>query len=258
MINKKSILVVEDTKDILLSLEAILSEHYIVLPASDGAKALIILEEKVPDLILLDIMLPYPLDGFSILRILKRTPEYASIPVIILSALSDEEKIFQGLEEGANDYLTKPFKLKEILLKIKNLVEIVNSANIKGMHKKLFLTDESKNITKRNNAFLISFEFIVEQYDDIDKLTIPCIAKKLSISVSKLERIIKLKYKMTPKQYICDMKLMKAEILLRSQNTGSIKTICYSSGFNSLAYFCLRFKHKYGVSPKQYQVATSN
>ena len=91
--------------------------------------------------------------------------------------------------------------------------------------------------------------------DDLN--TIPSIAKKMSVSVSTLERMIKAKYKMTPKQYITEIKLMKAEVLLRQGNI-SVKQVSFQSGFNSVAYFCHCFKKKYGKPPKSYSSAFSS
>lgn len=239
-----------------MSLEVILQETYDVAGAADGNEALEILREFTPDIILLDLMLPYPLDGYSLLRLLKSNPSTNMIPVIIISGMSGEDKIIQGLELGANDFLVKPIKSKELLLKIRNLTGILQVNEEKVKQKRLLAT---KNFTNSDSKdfFEDSFEAIVEKLSEDDLNTIPSIAKRMSVSVSTLERMIKAKYNMTPKQYITEIKLMKAEVLLRQGNT-SVKQVSFQSGFNSVAYFCHCFKKKYGKPPKAYSSSISN
>jgi YesN/AraC family two-component response regulator len=247
---KKKVLIVEDTKMLRMSLEVILQESYEVAGAADGNEALDLLRNFTPDIILLDLMLPYPLDGFSLLRLFKSNPTTNMVPVIIISGLSGEDKIIQGLELGANDFLVKPIKSKELLLKIRNLTGIVQVNEDNAKQQRLITTKASSNANSKD-FFDDSFEAIVEKLNDDDLNTIPSIAKKMSVSVSTLERMIKAKYQMTPKQYITEIKLMKAEVLLRQGNT-SVKQVSFQSGFNSVAYFCHCFKKKYGKPPKAY------
>ncbi|MEO0065275.1 MAG: hypothetical protein RI983_601 [Bacteroidota bacterium] len=250
MNERKKVLIVEDTKMLRMSLEVILQETYEVSGAADGNEALEILREFTPDIILLDLMLPYPLDGFSLLRLLKSNPSTHMIPVIIISGMSGDDKIIQGLELGANDYLVKPIKSKELLLKIRNLTGILQ-VNEEKVKQKRLLASKNLSTTDSKDFFEDSFEAIVEKLNEDDLNTIPSIAKRMSVSVSTLERMIKAKYNMTPKQYITEIKLMKAEVLLRQGNT-SVKQVSFQSGFNSVAYFCHCFKKKYGKPPKAY------
>lgn len=250
MQERKKVLIVEDTKMLRMSLEVILQENYEVEGASEGNEALEILRNFTPDIILLDLMLPYPLDGFSLLRLFKSNPTTNMVPVIIISGMSAEDKVIQGLELGANDFLVKPIKSKELLLKIRNLTGIVQVNEENAKQRRLLSTRGSSNDSAKD-FFDDSFEAIVEKLNEDDSNTIPSIARKMSVSVSTLERMIKAKYQMTPKQYITEIKLMKAEVLLRQGNT-SVKQVSFQSGFNSVAYFCHCFKKKYGKPPKAY------
>jgi AraC-like DNA-binding protein len=156
----------------------------------------------------------------------------------------------EGLESGANDYLVKPFKSKEMVLKIRNITDLMHKRNLKNEIDKNFgnlAMHSSLQIDSTDN----SFESIVERLAEDSHMTIPEIARKLSVSVSRLERLIKNKYRVTPKQYITNVKLQKAEILLRQRNN-TVKEISYQLGFNSVAYFCQCFKKKYGKPPKVY------
>lgn len=103
----------------------------------------------------------------------------------------------------------------------------------------------------------ISFEELVAQFFENDTFTIPSLAKKMAISVSTLERLVKSKYGITPKQFIIEYKLAKAEILLREGNK-NIKQIAAEIGFNSVAYFCHCFKKKFTKPPKAYAAFLMN
>lgn len=241
MKSPQCIYIIEDAKILRLSLAEILSEDYEVIAVNDGLEALSALQARKPDVILLDLMLPLPFDGFTLLKLFKNNPETANIPVIIMSALSDEDKIIEALELGANDYLVKPFRSKELILKIRNLTQLFAVKN----------PDKEISPEQLPTKSALTFEAIAVQMIEDSNMSIPEIAKKLMISVSRLERIIKLKYQVTPKQYIMDLKLKKAELLLRQRNK-TVGEISQQLGFNSVAYFCQCFKKKFGTPPKLY------
>lgn len=242
-----TILMVEDHKELRESLEESLSFTTNVIAVSNGIDCLEMLKKEIPDLILLDIMLPFPLDGFSILRILKNDPRLAGIPVILMSALNSDEKISMGLELGANDYLVKPLRINELLLKVKNLVGI--RKEIKNqLEKKSLLKNEGGDMSSLEMSFKKNFSSAVDELMDNNTLTVQDLAEKLSMSISTLERWVIKYHNTTPQKYIIRTRLMKAEMMLR-QNLGSIKDIAYTTGFNSEPYFCACFKKEYGKSP---------
>lgn len=247
---RSKILIVEDNKSLRETVsEALLISHN-VKAVDNGILALDYLKTTIPDLILLDVMLPFPIDGFSILRILKNDTRLSSIPVILMSALNSDEKITTGLEMGANDYIVKPFRMQEMSLKIRNLITIKNSI-VNKMEKEIVLKMPFQNQEGFENIFKQRFESIVEKISDESSMSIQDIAEEMSMSISTLERWVKKMYQVTPKKYILNHKLFKAEIMLRQQ-MGTVKDIAYLLGFNSVPYFCLCFKKLYGKSPKAY------
>ncbi len=246
-----TILMVEDNKELRESLEESLSFTTKTIAVANGIDCLEVLKKVIPDLILLDLMLPFPLDGFSILRILKNDPKLVGIPVIIMSALNSDDKISLGLELGANDYLVKPLKINELLLKVKNLVEI--RKEIKHQLEKSSLL---KDVDQLQSSFEMTFKKnlseAVNELIDNNTLTVQHLAEKLSMSISTLERWVIKYYNNTPQKYIIQSRLIKAEMMLR-QDLGSVKDIAYTTGFNSEPYFCACFKKEYGVSPLAYK-----
>lgn len=120
--NEKRILVADDDELTARFVSSLLREKgYEVMIAEDGDQALAMALEKRPDLIVSDLLMPFR-DGFGLLRELRAKPELAELPVIILSMRDREEDIVQGLEEGADDYVIKPFNARELLVRIRKLL----------------------------------------------------------------------------------------------------------------------------------------
>ena len=116
MEEKKSVLIVEDEKMIVDLLRFNLAQEYEVLTAYDGETGLSLAQERRPDLILLDVMLP-KMDGFEVCRLLRAQGDH--VPVIILTAREEEDDKVKGLELGADDYITKPFSMRELKARVK-------------------------------------------------------------------------------------------------------------------------------------------
>ena len=123
MTTKKKILVVDDEDDILNFLELVLQEKgYEVMTANGGQEALTQAQMAKPDLVLLDIMMPQ-MDGWEVLKLLRVEDETANVPVAMLSARTDAQDRVQGLQEGAVDYIFKPFSLQDLLDKIESIFD---------------------------------------------------------------------------------------------------------------------------------------
>lgn len=251
-----NILMVEDNKELRESLEESLSFTYKIIAVANGIECLEILKKEIPDLILLDLMLPFPLDGFSILRILKNDPQLVGIPVIIMSAINSEDKINLGLELGANDYLVKPLRINELLLKVKNLVSIRKEIKHQ-IEKSSLLKDDEQLHSSFEMIFKKNLNTAINELIDDNALNVQQLAEKLSMSISTLERWVIKYYNNTPLKYIIQSRLIKAEMMLR-QDLGSIKDIAYTTGFNSAPYFCASFKKEYGKSPLEYKKSLSD
>ena len=120
MSNKKTILIVDDEPDIVETLKFLVeSEGFECLTAFDGEKALKLVKEKRPDLVILDIMLP-KINGYKVSRLLKFDSKYKDIPILMVTAKTQEEDRLLGEETGSDEYITKPFDINELLEKINN------------------------------------------------------------------------------------------------------------------------------------------
>jgi DNA-binding response OmpR family regulator len=247
--DRNSILIIEDSDKFRSTILQLLSDDYNVIGVNDASKGLASCESFKPDIILLDIMLPGNIDGFSFLRIIKKDKSLAHIPVIIISALASNDKITEGLKLGANDYLIKPFDLIQLDLKIKNQLSI--SSNLREnilieQHIPFTINNDSRDVLKE-------FEMILEENILKDKsLSIKDFAKLLNISQSTLERLIKKGFGISPNKYILERKLEKADILLHSNKGISIKEVSFLFGFSSVSYFSRCYKKVYGRSPSSH------
>ncbi len=119
----ETILIAEDDRVTLRFITSLLEEQgYAVLPAEDGRRAQELALERQPDLIVTDLFMPYE-DGFDVLRQVRREPALSRTPIMILSTKSREEDIIRGLEEGADDYMIKPFRAREFLVRVRKLLD---------------------------------------------------------------------------------------------------------------------------------------
>lgn len=160
MSNDAKILIVEDEVQINRLIELVLLNdgYYKIKKAYNGKEALDIIKQSKPDLILLDIMIP-EIDGYSLCKIIKNDPMLESIQIIMLTAKKMEEDILQGFEQGAIDYITKPFNNKILLARIK--AHLANSQKQTSKYYENLLMDRDKRIVKLDNKEikLTYFEF---------------------------------------------------------------------------------------------------
>lgn len=120
--SNKNILVIDDSNTNLVLLESLFKRNgYRVFSALNGKQALELIVKTVPDLIFLDLKMP-EIDGFEFMKLLKNNPNWAEIPVVILSAISDRETIIQGIEMGVVDYLTKPLEIEKVINLTRNIL----------------------------------------------------------------------------------------------------------------------------------------
>lgn len=247
------LLIVEDNERLLTTMSEIFGTIYNIRTASSGSKALLIANEFRPDLILLDIMLVGSMDGFSLLRHVKKEPLLQDIPVIIISGYDQEEQIQHGLELGANDYIIKPFSFSILRHKINSMITLRNSIKVKLISSTIAIHPLSEN--EYHDGFqIVQIERIVEDIISNDiKLSIRDIAKKLNISLSTFERLMRRVYNTSPNRYIMQRKLERAHLLL-STNQHSIKNVAFMLGFNSISYFTKCYKDMYGFSPRKTKI----
>lgn len=246
---KPSLLIVEDNPDVRDYISMILGHEYRIFEAKDGEDGLDKAFESIPDLIISDVMMP-KMDGFQLCRQLKTDLRTSHIPVIMLTAKATMQDKINGLEIGADEYITKPFDADELRARIKNLL-----AQRKRLHEHFnkygFVDTEQKNITSADQQFLTKVVNIIDEFIPDTSFGVEVLAERSAVSHSLLYKKIISLTGTSPRELIKKLRLNKAAILIGS-NTGNISEIALEVGFNNPSYFAECFHKQFGVAPSQY------
>jgi signal transduction histidine kinase/ligand-binding sensor domain-containing protein/DNA-binding response OmpR family regulator len=244
------ILVVEDDADIQQYVSDILSPSFKVMTAANGKEGIEKALEIIPDVIVSDIMMP-EIDGIELCKTLKSHKDTSHIPIILLTALTDMSHHVQGIREGADVYLPKPFNSQLLLVHIHNLI---NSRNkLKELYaKKVFLGSGNFEIQSFEEEFLFKVMKIVEDNIPNTNFSSDELAGLMYMSRSTFYRKLKAVTGMSGNEFIRTARLNFAVKLLESGKY-SVTDAAYESGFNDIKYFRKRFQDQFGVSPSDYK-----
>ncbi len=243
---KSLILIVEDDDDFREYLESSMNKNYRVITGSNGFEGLRTAIKDMPDLIISDIMMP-KMDGLEFCRKLKKDLRTCHIPLILLTAKAEFDHRLEGLEIGADAYLTKPFIYKQLDLQVKNLINTRILLSRKFSSKDLFIPEEVY-ISKIDQEFLTKAILYVQNNIAEGDLNINVLSSHLCVSRRHLYRKIKVLTGSSPVEFINVIRLRKAMELLK-ENSHSISEVGYSVGYNNPSYFANSFKKLYGHPP---------
>lgn len=255
--SQQVVLIIEDNADMQEHIKHVLEKQHHCLLAPSGETGLNLAQQYLPDIIVCDVMLT-GIDGFDVLQNLKENEITAHIPVIMLTARTDLESRLKGLNLHADDYLSKPFNQRELLVRIDSLItnrqrlQLSYQAQLKGnKEKKENDAGESNTHETLNDKFINKLNDVIEHQYIEPELGITQMAEKLAMSERQLQRKIKVLLGTTPNNFIKDYRLKKALLLLESG--AQIGRIAQDVGFSSQTYFGRCFKENYACTPKQYQ-----
>jgi signal transduction histidine kinase/DNA-binding response OmpR family regulator len=247
-----TLLVVEDNPDLQAYLGLILSEKYRIITAENGAVALqkIASPDVSVDLVLSDLMMPV-MDGYQLLKKLKSDDTTRHIPVIMLTARAEAADRLKALRIGVDDYLTKPFDEEELLVRIANLLK-----NQLVRAQEVFVEKElpraRPHLSEADQVWLEKFETYVRNNLDSDILSIPTLSETFAMSESTLLRQLKRLTGLTPVQYLQEMRLNEARLLLESAPPVSIATLATRVGYTDARSFSRSFKKRFGKLPSDF------
>jgi signal transduction histidine kinase/ligand-binding sensor domain-containing protein/CheY-like chemotaxis protein/AraC-like DNA-binding protein len=246
---KSSVLIVEDSEDVRNYMNELLKEDYKIAIAEDGRKGLKTALEILPDLIITDIMMP-EIDGLEFCRRIKSDWKTSHIPVILLTAKASGESKIEGLETGADDYITKPFSYSELSIRIKNLLE-----QRKRLREKFSrdLSFKPENITpnKADQDFLQNAISIVNKNISDPMFDSEKFSEQIFLSRSQLHRKIQTISGQSTGEFIRTIRLKKAAGLILEKQF-SITQIAFEVGFNSPSHFTKAFKQMFDCLPSEY------
>jgi signal transduction histidine kinase/ligand-binding sensor domain-containing protein/DNA-binding response OmpR family regulator len=246
------VLLVEDNDELRSFTKAQLGEFYRVETANDGEEGLQKAASLMPDLIVSDIMMP-KMDGIQMLDKIKNSVNTSHIPVVLLSAKYSIESQIEGLQYGADYYITKPFNseflvasINNLLRQRKNLFELLVSKK-----QKVELSPEALVITSKDELFLKEVIKIVESKMADVEFNIEAVAEEMAMSRTTFYKKFKSLAGLAPVEFVREMRLQRAKQLLDAGGN-NVSEVAYTVGFSSPKYFSTCFKDKYQVSPSEY------
>lgn len=241
-------LVVDDSQDMLEFLKDGLEKEFHVVTAANGKMAMKLLESVKPDIIVTDLMMP-EMDGIELCRQLKATSNLASIPVVILTAKHDIRDKVEGLTIGADDYLTKPFDIRVLLLRMKKLVSLTK----RGAGRTLIEPEpDNISITPLDEKLVEKAVKFVSTNIKRPDLSVEELSSHLGMSRVHLYKKLKAITGKTPIEFIRIIRLKRGAQMLRESQL-NVSEVAYQLGFNSPKYFSKYFKEEFGILPSAYQ-----
>ncbi len=246
---KPLVLLVDDDMELCEFIAEYLSRDFEVMIAEDGEEGLDKARQYLPDLILSDNMMP-KMDGYELCNCLKSDLQTSHIPFVLISARSEEEDLIEGLEAGADDYITKPFELKVLEAKIKTLIE--NRQKLRTLFSSSLISDIRKVTTNSvDNKFLKQSVEIVEKNMIDSEFGVQFLAEQLNISRSLLHKKLTAIVGQSTNDFIVSIRLKHSAKLILEGNK-KISEIAYQVGFNDPKYFTRCFKKHFGKTPSDY------
>ena len=246
----QTILIVEDNPEIRNYLRKTLEKEYQVVEAEDGASALTIAKDVIPDLITCDLMLRDG-NGMDLIQKLKADHKTNAIPIVVISAKSSEDDRLKGVRSGVEDYITKPFNITFVKERIKSI--LANRKQIKEHYLHELPTHEIKiGAAVSDKKFVNAFTSLIEENISNSQFGIAEICKEMGQSRGQLYRKVRSALGYSVNDYIVKIRLKKAKYLLASDKL-SIADVAFQTGFKTAAYFSTVFKNAYDLSPREFR-----
>ena len=253
-----TILVVEDNLELLMLMKQLLSRKYKVETARHGREAVELIEKTELDIIISDVMMPV-MDGYELVKYVKNSVGYRHLPIIMLTAKTQETDKMDALTVGADEYMTKPFKMKELLLRIDNM--IANRQRITREFKQQSIEEvKVKNVTmpSPDNEFLEKAMTCVHNHLDDSDYDRDSFASDMGMSASSLYNKLRAVTGMNATSFIRDIRMKEACRLAKSTPGIRVSDLAYSVGYKDPKYFSTIFKKEFGMQPSEYIESIAN
>jgi signal transduction histidine kinase/AraC-like DNA-binding protein len=249
---KESILVIDDNSELLTLVGDILSPEYRVITANDGREGLEVLKHETPAVIITDIMMP-EIDGIALSRQIKGNRHTMHIPLVILSAKNTTDDKIQGVESGADAYISKPFDANYLCSVVRRLIE--NKKTLEQYYNSsasAFEFSDGQLIQKEDRDFLRQAVEIIDKHIDENGFSPETLADIMGISMRAFYRKLKDLNQQAPNDFIKDRRIQHSAKLLVTTNL-TIQEIMYQTGFINRSHFYKEFTKRYGNGPKEYR-----
>jgi len=246
---KPLILLIEDNPDMRQYIRENLQDCYNILEADDGREGWNLALKAIPDLVVSDIMMP-KMDGFQVCEKIKSDIHTSHIPVLLLTARAEVKDKIRGLETGADDYISKPFVIEEMKVRVKNLIEQRQKLRERFSREALFGVKDI-TLTEHDEKFLEHAMETINQHIDDPHFTVQKLGDSVGMSRTTLHLKLKALTGQSPHNFIRLLRLKKAAILLQ-QKTISVSEVAYEVGFKNLSHFAKAFQEQFGETPSHF------
>lgn len=243
------ILLVEDNEELLMLMETLLSNRFNILKATNGAAALEIISKEPVDLIVSDVSMP-EMDGNELTRKIKTTPEWSHLPIILISAKANEEDRKASMLIGADDYVTKPFRLGDLELRINNIIE--NRIRIVGERTTANNEESEPHHMSPDEEFLQRAKDCVHKHLDDSDFDRDAFASEMGASQSTLYNKLRALTGLNVTAFIRDIRMKEAKRLAETESDLRVSDLAYKVGFKDPKYFATCFRKEFGVQPSEY------
>ena len=247
--NKPVVLIVDDSDDVRKYLSSLLENNYTIYEAANGEEGIKEATRSLPDLIISDVMMP-SMDGIEFCGRIKSDWQTSDIPVILLTAKASSESKIEGLEIGADDYLTKPFDSRELFTRIKNLLEQRKRLREK-YSKEIDSLSKTNGLSDADDEFIKKTLELIEKNLDKTNFGTEQLAQDLFVSRTQLHRKILAITGQAPGEFVRLTKLKHAAKLLIGGKL-SVTQIAYEIGFSSPSQFTRAFTKQFNCLPSEY------
>lgn len=245
---KPMLLIIDDHKDIIDYLHMLLTSHYDIIHASNGKEGYKLAKEKIPDIIISDVMMP-DMDGYEFLRKVKADFMTSHIPVLLLTARADRVSKLEGLSLGAEAYLVKPFDKEELFIRLRKLLDMRKILRRKYSDLKVEM-DTSARHMDIEDQFIARVHQIIDANLDDEFFDISVLCRELAMSHTQLYRKFSALIDITVNKYIRRYRLHKALNLLRTKDL-NVSQVCQEVGMPNPAYFSRIFTEEFGINPSK-------
>lgn len=245
-----SILVVEDNEELLHLMKQLLARHYCVHTAKNGVQAMNVIQKENLDMVVSDVMMPQ-MDGIELTRRIKKSDDYAHLPVLLLTAKTREEDVDKGYETGADLYMTKPFRLDDLLVRVQSVMENRERVRLRFCRQTDFVVGE-QHYSNPDEAFVQrAIECVKAHIGDAD-YDRDTFASDMMVSSSTLYNRLRALTGQNVTGFITSIRLKEACRILRGRPDITVTELATMVGFNTPKYFSRCFKKEFGMSIKEY------
>lgn len=248
--NAYKVLIVEDNVELLILMRQLLRQYYRVYVAQNGREALNIIQQKALDLIVSDVMMP-EMSGYELTKAIKDDPKHHHLPIILLTARTQEEDEQKALLVGADEYLTKPFHLTDLKLRIDNIIE--NRNRVKAENGQSTIQESQPEIEKTPEELFVerARQFVLDHLEDED-YDREALAADMGSSSSTLYNKLRAINGMNVSAFIRDIRMQEAKRIATTTPDIRISDLAYRVGFRDPRYFSTCFKKHFGMQPTEF------